>query len=176
MPLCPQPEVRYTDAATSSDTGRRGPVTRRRFQSGCFTVVDGRMYCMFYEDEGGRTKRVKHLIGRVGEMSERAARREHARIMEHVNRKRGSVAPAYKGHSFADITALWRRAIAPTLSPSTLRQRESYLRVHILPSFENVAAHEVNAEALQEFANTLRKTHSRKTIINVLSAVFAVLD
>src|SRR5215469_7703559 len=105
MTLCPQPELRYTNAATSSGTGRRGPVARRRFQKGCFVIEGQRMYSMFYEDEGGRSKRVKHVIGRVGEMSERAARREHARIMEHVNRKRGSVAPAYKGHSFAHIVA-----------------------------------------------------------------------
>lgn len=36
-------------------------------------------------------------------MSERAARREHARIIEDVNRRRGSVAPAYRGQTFSDI-------------------------------------------------------------------------
>src|SRR5215472_2814851 len=176
MALCSHFEMHYKGAATSSGMGRRGPVARRRFQKGCFVIEGQRMYSMFYEDEGGRSKRVKHFIGRVGEMSERAARREHARIMEQVNRKRGSVAPAYKGHTFADITELWRRAIAPTLSPSTVRQRESYLRAHIMPQFGKVATHEINIEALQEFANKLRVTHSRKTVINVLSEVFGILD
>jgi integrase len=96
--------------------------------------------------------------------------------MEDVNRRRGSVAPAYKGQTFAEITRLWRTAIAPNLSPATVRQRESYLRAHILPRFKDAAPHALDVAALQEFATELRKTHSRKTVINVLSAVFSILD
>src|SRR5271168_2489531 len=115
-------------AATPPNIGqKRGPVARRRFQKGCFvTEADGRMYSMFYLDADGKSKRMKQFIGKLSEMSERAALREHARIMEDVNRRRGSVAPAHRGQSFAEVTELWRKAIAPNLSPSTCRQRESY--------------------------------------------------
>jgi len=133
---------------------------------------------MFYVDvdSEGRSKRVKQFIGKRGEMSERAARREHDRIMQDVNRRRGSVAPAYRGQSFAEITELWRRAIAPNLSPSTVRQRESYLRVHVLPRFARAAVQSLGVHELQQFATDLRKSVSRKTVLNILGAVFTILD
>ena len=97
------------------------------------------------------------------------------RPMQEVNRQRGSVAPAIKGRTFQDATEAWRRAIAPNLSPATVRQRESYLRVHVLPRFGTSAPHAVNVQQLQMFATELREKVSRKTIVNILSAVFAVL-
>jgi hypothetical protein len=164
--------------ATPLNTGRkRGPVARRRFQKGCFVKEpDGRMYSMFYVDSDDRSKRVKQFIGKLGEMSERAALREHTRILEDVNRRRGSVSPAYKGQTFAQITDLWRTAIAPNLSPATVRQRESYLRSHVIPQFGDESIHTLDVATIQEFATQLRKTLSRKTVINVLSTVFSILD
>jgi integrase len=153
-------------------------VAKRRFQKGCFVKEkDGRMYSMFYIDNpDGQSKRAKQFIGKLDQMSERAALREHTRIMEDVNRRRGSVAPAHRGQSFAEVTELWRRAIAPNLSPSTVRQRESYLRVHVLPQFGAASPHSIDVATIQEFATELRRKLSRKTVINVLSAVFSVLD
>jgi integrase len=134
------------------------------------------MYSMFYVDADGKSKRMKQFIGKLSEMSERAALREHARIMEDVNRRRGSAAPAYVGQTFADITARWRTAIAPNLSPATVRQRECYLRAHVIPRFGKASPHSIDVAATQEFATELRKKLSRKTVINVLSAVFSILD
>jgi len=134
------------------------------------------MYSMFYVDAGGQSKRIKHFIGKLGQVSERAARREHARMLEDVNRRRGSVVPAYKGQTFAEVTELWRRAIAPNLSPSTLRQRESYLRAHILPRFAKAAVQSLDVNELQQFATDLRKSVSRKTVLNILGTVFTILD
>jgi integrase len=140
-------------------------------------IEGGRMYSMFYVDaEGGRTKQVKKLLGRVEEMSERAARREHARIMEEVNRKRGSLAPVFRSQTFEEAVSKWRQAVAPNLSPATLRQRESYLRVHILPRFGRSALDEMGVHEIQQFATDLRKTLSSKSIVNVLSSVFAIRD
>src|SRR4029077_28472 len=87
---------------------RRGPVPRRRFQKGAFIKVkDGGMYSMHYidvvsPDGTTATKQRKQFIGNIRDMSERAARREHALIMEKVNLDRGSVAPVVKGQSFED--------------------------------------------------------------------------
>lgn len=139
------------------------------------------MYSMFYADavnSDGVTvsKRVKHFLGNLQRMSERAARREHARIMDGVNHKRGSLAPVYKGQTFTDAVNSWRRAIAPNLSPATVRPRESFLRVHILPRFGKSGLHEMGVEQLQQFATDLRQSVSPKTIINILGTVFAVLE
>ena len=163
--------------------GKRGPVAKRRFQKGCFQVRDGKAYTFYYEDcqigDGTlASRKVRHFIGHVGPggMSDRAARREHDRIMQEVNRKRGSVAPATPGLSFADAVSDWRGAIAPTLSPATVRQRECYLRKHVLPKFKDAAPHTLDIGTLQRFATELRKTLSRKTVINILGAVFSILD
>ena len=168
--------------ATSLVTEKRGPVAKRRFQKGNF-VLDGRgnMYSLFYEDVQGpdgflKSKRVRICIGNLGETSERAGRREHARLMENVNRKRGSVAPTVKGQSFGDLVSGWRSAVAPNLSPATVRQRESYFKKHVLPRFKDEAPQTLNVSALQQFATELRKSLSRKTVINILSSVFVILD
>lgn len=60
------------------------------------------MYSMYYVDADGSSRRVKKFIGNRKGMSERAARREHARIMESVNHARGSTPPVYKGQTFVD--------------------------------------------------------------------------
>jgi hypothetical protein len=64
-------ETAYNTQATSSATGKRGPVAKRRFQKGCFVIEGERMYSMFYEDAEGGSKRVKLFIGKLGEISER---------------------------------------------------------------------------------------------------------
>ena len=169
-------------SATPLPTGKRGPVARRRFQKGCFhKEADGRMYSLYYADRQSSdgtmaTKRVRHFLGTLTSMSERAARREHDRIMQDVNRRRGSVAPAYRGQTFTDAVNLWRQAIAPNLSPATVRARESGLKLHVLPRFGASAPHTMDVQQLQQFATDLRKRVSRKTVINLLSSVFAVLD
>lgn len=139
-------------------------------------------YSFYYEDvqqpDGSlESRRVRHTIGRVGEdgLSERAARREHDRIMQAVNDRRGSVAPAIKGRTFQNAVEVWRTAIAPNLSPATVRQHESYLRKHILPKFKDAAPHTLTAGVLQQFATDLRATLSRKTVLNILSAIFSIL-
>jgi integrase len=170
--------------ATPQTTGRkRGPVAKRRFQKGCFQLKDGMAYTFYYEDFQRpdatlETRKVRHLIGRVGPegISERAARREHARIMEEMNRKRGSVAPAVKGRTFLDAVVAWRTAVAPHLSPATVRQRESYLRKHVNPKFGAAAPHMLDVSALQQFATELRKVLSRKTVINILGTIFVILE
>ena len=168
--------------ATSLVTEKRGPVAKRRFQKGNFVLdTRGNMYSLFYEDFHGpdgslTSKRVRVCIGKLSEMSERAARREHARIMENVNRKRGSVAPTVKGQSFGDLVSGWLAEVAPNLSPATVRQRESYLRKHVLPRFKDAAPQTLDVSTLQQFATELRKSLSRKTVINILSSVFVILD
>jgi hypothetical protein len=169
--LIPSAGVRMLVPATPLCTGGKGPVTKRRFQRGCFQMKGGLAYTFYYEDceraDGSlASRKVRHYIGHVGPggISERAARREHSRIMEEVNRKRGSIAPAMPGRAFADSVVDWRKAIAPLLSPATVRQRESYLRKHILPKFKDAAPHTLDVGTMQQFVTELRRTLSRKTV------------
>jgi integrase len=136
---------------------------------------------MYYADAVGPdgltvTKQVKQFLGNLSQMSERAARREHANIMEKVNQQRGSLKPVLKGQTFADAVKKWRSAIAPNLSPATVRPRESYLRKHITPAFGQLALLELDVSTIQQFATDLRKTLSGKSVVNVLGTVFTILD
>jgi integrase len=144
--------------------------------------ANGGMYSKFCIDADGPdgstvTKQVKKFLGNVSQMSERTARREHARIMEDVNFKRGSTAPAPKGRTFADAVKKWRSAIAPHLSPGTVRAYESNLRTHIMPRFAQYALHEMGVHQLQQFATDLRGLdRSSKTVENVLGSMFSIMD
>jgi integrase len=109
-------------------------------------------------------------------MSERAARREHDRIMQDVNQRRGSVAPTIQGKTFLDAVNAWRRAVSPALSPATVRAMESHLKTHILPRFKDSAPHELDVPTLQQFATDLIGKLAPKTIENVLETVFAILQ
>ncbi len=168
-------------ATHSEGTGRkRGPVPKRRFQKGSFQVQNGKTYTLFYRDveepDGTiTTERARHLIGDLSVMSERAARREHDLFMAEINRRRGSVPVPIKGETFQDAVDAWKKDVAPQLSPATVRQRESYLRIHVLPAFAKEAPHALDVPALQRFATSLQSDLSPKTIINILETIFAVL-
>lgn len=179
----PDPAAPATIASATllEGTGRkRGPVPKRRFQKGSFQVQNGKAYTLFYEDVDGpcgatTTQRVRHLIGDLSSMSERAARREHDLFMAEVNRRRGSVSVPVKGETFQDAVNAWKKDVAPQLSPATVRQRESYLRIHVLPVFGKEGPQALDVPALQRFATTLQNNLSPKTVINILETVFAVL-
>jgi integrase len=180
--LFPTADLSYNQSATPTPIGRRGQVPRRRFQKGSFVIEkNGGMYSMHYidaerPDGTNATKQVKRFLGNLSQMSERAARREHARLMEQINQSRGSVMPLIKGQTFADAVDKWRQAIAPNLCASTVRQRESYLKNHIMPRFGKSALLELDVSSIQQFATDLRKTLSGKTTLNILGGVFTILD
>ena len=135
---------------------------------------------MFYVDtesaDGVLTKRKKIFIGKVIKLSARAARREHNRIMDEVNNARGSIVPAIpRGQTFEQSVNQWRSAVAPNLSPATVRARESYLRVHILPRFSQTRLGELGLHQLQQFATDLKRAVSGKTVVHILTTIFAIL-
>jgi hypothetical protein len=90
-------------------------------------------YSFFYRDRitpDGNARSVKERFdhGKVGEVSELSARREHDRLRQKINRERGSVPTAPKGETFKDAADAYIESIAPHLSCSTVRQRQSHLR------------------------------------------------
>jgi hypothetical protein len=115
-------------------------------------------------------------LGSVTRISVRAARREHNRLREQINRERGSVAPAAKGETFADAVQLWQAVIGPQLSESTYPQRISNLRVHLLPRFGKSALIEQSVSKLQSLAPELLANNSRKTVQNALRTLLTIRD
>src|SRR5215470_1126057 len=82
--------------ATPLKRGPKGPVPKRRFQEGTFRKENEHYYSFFYRDRkmaDGSTRSVKERFdhGKVGQISELSARREHDRLRQTINRERGSV-------------------------------------------------------------------------------------
>jgi len=111
----------------------------------------------------------------ISTISELSARREHDRLRNQINRERGSVPPAPRGEGFRDIALVYMRNVAPHLSPSTVRQRTSHLHAHLLPRFGDSSLLAIDSLALQCFATELLGKLTRKTIVNVLGTLLAVL-
>jgi integrase len=65
--------------------------------------------------------------------------------------------------------------IGPHLSISTVRQRSSYLNAHLLPRFGTSALMALDVPTVQTYINELLGKLSRKSIINVLGVLTAVL-
>lgn len=126
----------------------------------------------------GNTRSVKERFdhGKIGEVSDLSARREHDRLRQLINRERGSVPSAPRGETFSEAAKAYLQDIAPHLACSTVRQRQSHLRFHLLPRFGAVELMALDVKTLQRFATEMLATNNRKTILNVLGTFFAVLD
>lgn len=175
------PESTILSNATPPFAGRKGPVPKRRYQEGTFRKENGHYYSFFYRDRkepDGTTRSVFERInlGQVGKVSELQARRAHDRLRQQVNRERGSVPTASKGETFKVVADEYMTTIGPHLSISTVRQRNSYLRAHLLPSFGTSALMALDVPTVQSFINGLLGKLSRKTIINMLGVLTAVLS
>ncbi len=163
-------------------SGRKGPVPKRRYQEGTLREENGRYYSFFYRDRempDGSSRSVKERFdhGKVGETSELSARREHDRLRQQINRERGSVPPAPRGESLSAAAKLYIESIAPHLADSTVRQRKSHLRCHLIPRFGAEALMSLDVQTVQRFTTDLLGKRKRgKTIINVLGTLFAILE
>ena len=87
----------------------------------------------------------------------------------------GPFHPAPRGEKFKDVASAYMKNIAPHLSPSTARQRTSHLRAHLLPRFGDSSLMAMDIQTLQCFTTELLSRLSRKSILNVLGTLFAVL-
>lgn len=141
---------------------------------------NGIWYSFFWRDRkmpDGSTRSVltRTNLGRVGEISELSARREHDRLREQINRERGSVPTAPKGETFEAVAKTYMKDVAPQLSISTVRQRTSHLNAHLLPRFGSMALMAIDIPTLQRFVTEISGAVERKTILNLLGTLNAVL-
>lgn len=167
--------------ATLRHTGQRGPVPKRRYQEGVFKKENGHFYSFFYRDRllpDGSSKSVFTRIdlGRTTEMSEHSARREHDRLRQQINRERGSVPTAPKGETFEEVAKTYMKDIGPQLAISTVRQRKSHLNAHLLPRFGSMSLMNIDVQTLQRFVNELSSNGARKSTLNLLGTMTAILS
>jgi integrase len=156
-------------------------VPKRRYQEGLFKkdLARGHYYSFFYRDRtepDGTTRSVFTRIdlGRIGEISDLSARREHDRLRQQINRERGSVPTAPKGETFEEVAKTYMKDIAPQLSISTVRQRSCHLHAHLLPRFGSMALMAIDVATLQRFVTALSGSASRKSVLNLLGTLNAV--
>jgi integrase len=170
-----------SESATSSFKGRKGPVPKRRYQEGLFKKENGHYYSFFYRDrampDGSTRSKLSRIdLGKTSKISELSARREHDRLRQQINRERGSVPTAPKGETFEDVAITYMKDVAPQLSISTVRQRTSHLQAHLLPRFGRAALMSLDVPTLQRLVTDLSTTLSRKSILNILGCIAAVLS
>ena len=168
-------------SATPPFTGRKGPVPKRRYQEGLFKKENGHYYSFFYRDRNmadGTTRSAYSRIdlGKIQNISELSARREHDRLRQQITRERGSVPTAPKGETFDNVASTYMKDIAPQLSISTVRQRTSHLQAHLLPRFGRQVLMALDVQTLQRSVTELSSTLSRKSILNVLGTITAILN
>jgi integrase len=80
------------------------------------------------------------------------------------------------GRTLKNFVEEWKRNIAPTLKPSTVRAAESHLRTHILPAMGDLSLTAITTRNVQAFISALAaKGLTRKSCENVLQTLSGLL-
>jgi integrase len=78
--------------------------------------------------------------------------------------------------TLAEFAERWRVHVLSQRKPSTGKAAESHLRCHILPQFGSMRLDQLGMENLQAFLSKLSRRHSRKTVLNVIGTLSAMLN
>jgi integrase len=96
-------------------------------------------------------------------------------LRQQINKERGSVPTAPKGETFEEVAKTYMSDIGPQLSISTVRQRQSHLNAHLLPRFGPMALMAIDIPNVQRFVTELSSTGSRKSVLNILGTMNAIM-
>jgi integrase len=171
--------LQFASATPSAmSTGRR-TVPQRRFQRGCLVKRGEKWVGLFRQDvrqSDGMIKRMQRgiTLGDIAQMSHRAALAAFQPYLDGVN----AFVPATPkvGRTVDEVIKEWRKHIAGSLKPSTMRAAESHIRHHILPRLGQKRLTELGTKTLQSFATDLSVgERTRKTIENILLTLSSVL-
>jgi len=154
-------------------------MARRRYQRGALRKEGSKWVLRWREDvlnQSGRVVRVERraTVGTVKDLPTKPlARRAADRMIEHVN------APDYMPGRVAtlmDFSAIYMRDVAPTLKPSSCEAARSIGRIYLVPVLGQYRLDEIKGQVPQLLVNELRRRGlSRKTILNALSTLAAIL-
>lgn len=156
-------------------------MARRRYQKGR-VFVRGKKRPVWVgrwrEDvvqENGIVERIERsaVLGPKSEIpTERLARRRLDLMLCRVN------SPDYRPGRIAtlgEFAGRWRQTVLLQRKPSTRKAADSHLRCHILPKLGAMRLDELHKEAQQVFVTRLSRTVSRKTVLNVVGTLSAML-
>jgi len=179
LPAAPAAYKLPDQAAESSSLG--GSMARRRYQKGRVFIrgVRKRVWVgRWREDEvqaDGSIRRIEksQVLGPESELkTKKLAQRRLDSILARIN------APEYRPGRVANLQEFaqrWQTEVLTHRKPSTVRSATSHIRFHILPYFGKKRLDEIGRETQQAFVTRLAATVSRKTLINVLGTLSAML-
>ncbi len=121
-----------------------------------------------------RRVRVARPIGTLAELpTKKLALRRLEIYLAKIN------APGYRPGRVATLVEFvdrWRTDVLVQRKPSTVRAAESHLRIYVIPLLGSRRLEEVTPELQQSFITTLSKKLQRKTVLNILATLSAVLN
>lgn len=156
-----------------------GSLARRRFQAGSLMLRGDSWIGRWREDvicDGGIVKRIRRsqVIGNRAELPTRKlALRRLENVLARIN------APSYRAGrvaTLAEFVKRWREDILSQRKPSTSRAAESHLSKHILPQLGTKNLDEIGVETIQAFVSILSRGHSRKSVLNIVGTLSAILN
>jgi integrase len=167
------------DRKGAESTSIGGSMARRRFQEGQ-VYRQGKSWIGRWRDDvlmpNGEVRRIRRarVIGTIREYPTKPlAKRRLQIVLAAVND------PAYRPGritNLADFVERWRSEVLSQGKPSTVRAAESHLRRHLLPAFGRLRLDEVGPEAQQAFISRISTIVSRKTVLNIMVTLSAILN
>lgn len=153
---------------------------RRRFQTGCLKIVGGMWVLYFWQDQlrDGQRVRVK-VSRRLGpiELSKRSARKLAQPILDEVNNPNAEIPirDSYAGITLAEFIPEWRKHVANSLKPSTLRGMGSSIRAHLIPVLGEKSLTEIGTIQIQELITSM-EGRARGSVENVVMDLQQILS
>ena len=164
------------------NVGMEQSMPRRRYQRGRIISRGRRRKVwvgIFREDRmkpDGTIHRARRsaVLGAVKHMTKLQAIEALRPYLDAVNLV--AIPKAKAGRTLKNFVEEWKRNVAPTLKPSTVRAAESHLRTHILPTMGEMSLTAINTRNVQAFISALTaKGLTRKSCDNVLQTLSGLL-
>jgi integrase len=153
-------------------------VPRRRFQQGCLKIVGGQWVLYYWQDEIRDGERVRVKVSkRLGsiELSKRSARKLAQPILDAANHQTDiPIRDSNAGVSLGEFIPDWRKHVANSLKPSTLRSMESSIRAHLIPLLGDTPLTEIGTKRIQELITSM-EGRARGTVENVVMDLQQIL-
>jgi integrase len=158
---------------------RGGCLARRRYQRGSVILKGKTWVGRWREDLIGpdsvvRRIRVARPIGTLAELpTKKLALRRLELYLAKIN------APGYRPGrvaTLAEFVERWRADVLVQHKPSTMRAAESHLRTHITPLLGSRRLEDITPELQQAFITSLSRKLRRKTVLNVIATLSAILN
>ena len=176
--LCPERTV---------ESSRKGnSMARNRYQRGRI-FLDGKnkdKWAGRYREDvigtDGKIRRVRRyvILGTKRELpTKRLAGRRMDTLLSRIN---GLDYRPGRAATFSEFIEEWKALVLTTQKPSSARAVRSHLKCYILPELGNVRLDQFGVESQQKFITRMperanEKTVSRKTVLNVLGTLSAIL-